>query len=128
MENRKTANRLEDHVLIPLLKKNKAKSDHPAKKPTSLTSYIGTLVERIIIEPLNWWIEHNNIITPCQAGFRSSYTTEDQLNIQLEKNPRFHIAYRQLGVECNIQPETLEQLEYASPHVSDTLAESRVFC
>ena len=30
---------------------------------------------------------------------------------QLEKNPRFHIAYRQLGVEWNIQPETLEQLD-----------------
>ena len=70
-------------VLIPLMKKNKAKSDHPATKPTSLTSYIyiGTLVERIIIERLNWWLEHNNIITTCQAGFRSSYTTEDQLNI-----------------------------------------------
>ena len=50
-------------VIIPLLKKNKAKSDHQAKKPTSLTSYIGTLVERIIIGRLNWWLEHNNIIT-----------------------------------------------------------------
>ena len=30
---------------------------------------------------------------------------------QLEKNPRFHIAYRQLGVELYIQQETLEQLE-----------------
>ena len=75
-------------VLIPLLKKNKAKSDHQAKKPTSLTSYIGILVERILIERLNWWLEHNNIITPCQAGFRSSYTAEDQLNIltQVIKN------------------------------------------
>ena len=30
---------------------------------------------------------------------------------QLEKNPRFHIAYRQLGVEWYIQQDTLEQLE-----------------
>ena len=30
---------------------------------------------------------------------------------QLEKNPRFHIAYRQLGVEWYIQQETFEQLE-----------------
>ena len=30
---------------------------------------------------------------------------------QLKKNPRFHIAYKQLGVEWNIQPQTLEQLE-----------------
>ena len=33
---------------------------------------------------------------------------------QLEKNSRFHIAYRQLGVEWNIQPETIEQLEHAT--------------
>ena len=45
----------------------------------SLTSFIGTLVGRIIIERLNWWLEHNHIITQCQAGFRSSYTTENQL-------------------------------------------------
>ena len=30
---------------------------------------------------------------------------------QLEKNPRFHIAYRQLGVEWYNQQEPLEQLE-----------------
>ena len=33
----------------------------------------------MINERLNWWLEHNNIVTPCQAGFRSNYTTEDQL-------------------------------------------------
>ena len=71
--DRKTA------VLIHLMKKNKAKSDHPATEPTSLTSFIGTLVGRISIERLNWWLEHNHIITQCQAGFRSSYTTENQL-------------------------------------------------
>ena len=27
---------------------------------------------------------------------------------KLEKNPRFHNAYMQLGIECNIQPHTLE--------------------
>ena len=34
---------------------------------------------RMINERLNWWLEHNNVITPCQAGFRSNYTTDDQL-------------------------------------------------
>ena len=33
---------------------------------------------------------------------------------QLEKNPMFHIAHMQLGVEWNIQPETSEQLEHAT--------------
>ena len=33
----------------------------------------------MINECLNWELEHNNVITQCQAGFRSNYTTEDQL-------------------------------------------------
>ena len=33
----------------------------------------------MIKERLNWWLERNNIITPCQAGFRSNYTTDDPL-------------------------------------------------
>ena len=33
---------------------------------------------------------------------------------QSEKNPMFHIAHMQLGVEWNIQPETSEQLEHAT--------------
>ena len=66
-------------VLIPLLKKNKAKSAPSRYRPISLTSCIGTLVVRIINERLNWWLEHNNIAPPRQAGFRSNYTTEDQL-------------------------------------------------
>ena len=81
MENRTTSKRLEDRRSNTLNEEEQSKSDHPATKPTSVTSYIGTLVERIIIERLNWWLEHNNIITTCQAGFRSSFTTEDQLNI-----------------------------------------------
>ena len=30
---------------------------------------------------------------------------------KLEKNPRFHSAFRQLGVEWNIQPQPVKQLE-----------------
>ena len=79
--NDATAKDWKTAVLIPLLKKNKVKSDRPALYPLPLTSCIGTLVGRMVNDRLNWWLEHNNIITPCQAGFRSSYTTEDQLNI-----------------------------------------------
>ena len=74
-------------VLIPLLKKNKPKSAPSRYRPISLTSCIGKLVERMINERLNWWLEHNNIITPCQAGFRSNYTTEDQLIRLTQKIP-----------------------------------------
>ena len=62
-------------VLIPLLKKNKPKSAPSSYRPISLTSCIGKLVDRMVNEHLNWWLEHNNVITPCQARFRGSYTT-----------------------------------------------------
>ena len=66
-------------TLIPLLKKNKPPKDAPTGyRPISLTSCIGKLAERIINGRLHWWLEHNNTISPCQAGFRSNYTTEDQ--------------------------------------------------
>ena len=73
-------------VLIPLLKKNKPKSAPSSYRPISLISCIGKLVERMINERLNWWLEHN-IITPCQAGCRSNYTTEDQLIRLTQKIP-----------------------------------------
>ena len=75
-------------ALIPLRKKNKAKSAPSSYRPISLTSCIGTWVEWMINERLNWWFEHNNINTPCHAGFRSNYTTEDQLIRLTPKIPK----------------------------------------
>ena len=46
---------------------------------------------------------------------------------QLEKNPRFHIAYRQLGVECYIQQHTLEQLEQFTCLIYTDSLESSVY-
>ena len=48
---------------------------------------IGKLVERMINERLKTLLEHNNIIPPCQADFRSNYTTKDQLIILTQDNP-----------------------------------------
>ena len=84
MENRTTSKTLEDRRSNTLNEEEQSEK-RPSSNKANITDiiyiYIGTLVERIIIERLNWWLEHNNIITTCQAGFRSSYTTEDQLNI-----------------------------------------------
>ena len=63
----------------PYWRRTNQKSAPSSYRPISLTSCIGKRVERMINERLNWWLEHNNIITPWQAGFRSNYATEDQL-------------------------------------------------
>ena len=75
MENRTTAKRLEDGRTNTL-----TEEEHSEKCTIQLqaTSCIGTLVERMINERLNWWLEHTNIITQCQVGSGSNYTTEDQ--------------------------------------------------
>ena len=74
-------------VLILLVKKNRARSAPSSYRPISMTSCIGTRVERMINERLNWGLEHNNIITPCQVGFRRNYPTEDQLIRLTQKIP-----------------------------------------
>ena len=45
----------------------------------------------------------------CTSAFKGKWKVGPLR--KLEKNPRVHSAFRQLGVEWNIQPHTLEQLE-----------------
>ena len=46
--------------------------------------------------------------------YHAVHSREKGRRVQLEKNPMFHIAHMQLGVEWNIHPETSEQLEHAT--------------
>ena len=45
----------------------------------------------------------------CTSAFKGKWKVGPLR--QLENNPRFHSAFRQLGVEWNIQPQTVKQLE-----------------
>lgn len=48
-------------------------------RPISLSSCVGKLLERIVNERLNWWIEKNDIIDKTQNGFRRGKSCGENL-------------------------------------------------
>ena len=70
-------------IQIPILKKGKEASNPSSYRPISLTPLLCKLMERLIKNRMNWYIEKNNIITPIQSGFREKRSTTDQI-IRLE--------------------------------------------
>ena len=65
--------------IIPIHKKGKSKKDPESYRPISLISCLGKLMERILNKRLIWYLESNNILAPCQTGYRSHRSTEGQL-------------------------------------------------
>ena len=68
-------------IIIPLLKRKKSPKDLSNYRPISLTSTIAKIMERMIINRMNWYLEKESIIHPEQAGFRSHRSTEQQVII-----------------------------------------------
>ena len=65
-------------IIIPILKNAKLDNHSPASyRPISLTSNLCKIMERMINNRLRWWLENNNILQPCQSGFRTNRSTKD---------------------------------------------------
>ena len=65
-------------IIIPILKNAKLDNLNPASyRPISLTSNLCKIMERMINNRLRWWLENNNILQPCQSGFRANRSTKD---------------------------------------------------
>lgn len=71
-------------LIIPILKQGKDSSQPNSYRPISLTCCIGKVLERIINNRLQWWLDRNKLIDLCQVGFRKGHNTTDHL-IQLEE-------------------------------------------
>ncbi|OOY58142.1 hypothetical protein BOW02_12445 [Solemya velum gill symbiont] len=70
---------MKEATVIPI-----AKPTDPANyRPISLTSCLGTTMERIINDRLVWFLESNNLLTNLQCGFRQGRRTIDHL-VRLE--------------------------------------------
>lgn len=66
-------------IIVPLLKKDKIASEIKNYRPIALTSIIVKVMERMISNRLNWFLESQNLISPCQAGFRELHSTNEQV-------------------------------------------------
>ena len=70
-------------IVIPIPKPGKDHSDPNSYRPISLTSCVCKTLERMINDRLVWFLEHNNILTDIQCGFRKRKSTIDHL-VRLE--------------------------------------------
>ena len=66
-------------IIIPLLKSGKPRAEIGSYRPIALTSHVGKLMERIILNRLLYYCEKNKIIPSNQASFRSGHGTTDHL-------------------------------------------------
>ena len=62
----------------PVFKKEKDPQAVSSYRPIALTSTIGKLLERLIVNHLSWWLEAKSLLSPWQAGFRKRRCTTDQ--------------------------------------------------
>ena len=65
--------------LVPVLKKEKDKTNPSSYRPISLFSCVGKLMECVTIRRFTWFPETNNVFSPSQTGYHQHHSTEDQL-------------------------------------------------
>ena len=65
--------------VIMVHKPNKPKNDFSSYRPISLISCISKLLEKIINNRIITWAENNNILPPCQSGFRKNNSCQDHI-------------------------------------------------
>ena len=72
-------------IILPLLKPNKSASSPESYRPISLTSTICKIMEKLITNRLQWFVEKNNLLSKNQSGFRKNKNTIDQI-LRLQDN------------------------------------------
>ena len=65
-------------TIVPFVKKEIDQQAVSSYRPIALTSTIGKLLERLIVNRLSWWLEVKSLLSPWQAGFRKRRCTTDQ--------------------------------------------------
>ena len=68
-----------ESVVVPIRKPNKEGSNPDHYRPISLTSCVCKLFEKMICARLMWFLEHHDILSNAQCGFRKHRPTLDHL-------------------------------------------------
>ena len=74
-------------ILIALPKPGKTRADPANYRPISLTSCLGKIFERMVGKRFSWFLEHNNLLSKYQSGFRKNHSTLDHV-LRLETDIR----------------------------------------
>ena len=68
-----------DSIIVPILKAGKPSSSTSSYRPIALTSHVGKLFERIVLNRLSHYCEKNTVIPVNQSGFRKGRCTTEHL-------------------------------------------------
>jgi ribonuclease HI len=66
-------------VVLPIHKPDKDPTNPSSYRPISLTNTIGKLMERLVTNRLNWFLEKNLLLNNNQSGFRHGRSTQDNI-------------------------------------------------
>ena len=66
-------------IVVPILKQGKPRSEASSYRPISLTSHSGKILEKIVLNRLQYFCDKNKIIPVNQAGFQKGRSTTDHL-------------------------------------------------
>lgn len=66
-----------DAVIIPIIKPGKDPTNPANYRPIALTSHVGKIMERMIVERLMFYLESKGLLSPHQNGFRKGRGTMD---------------------------------------------------
>lgn len=92
-------------TVIPLLKPNKSAFDPSSYRPIALTSCLCKVMERLIANRLNWFLETNNKLNQYQSGFRKGKSCTDHImRLQHSVNSFMHTKNgKTLGVFIDLE-------------------------
>ena len=74
-------------IVIAIPKPGKCRTNPENYRPISLTSCFGKIFERMVSKRLSWYLEHNNLLSKYQSGFRKNHHTMDHI-VRLETEVR----------------------------------------
>ena len=84
-------------IIIPILKDAKSATEIDSYRPISLLPCCGKLMEKIVFNRLNFYLERKNQFRPSQGGFRKRLCTVDQIAI-IENEIRFSLSKKQITI------------------------------
>lgn len=67
--------------IIPIKKPNKPSNHADSFRPIALSSVFAKVVEHLVKNRLEWYVEHNQLLCNSQSGFRKGKCTLDNLSI-----------------------------------------------
>lgn len=64
-------------LILPFLKANKKSDNDASYRPITLLPCMGKFLGKILQSRIEYYLESNNLLSPCQFGFRPGKSTED---------------------------------------------------